>query len=141
MPIHIDISPINRLVVIVAHGQVTPEEITDIRAQLIAANVPGYARIIDTTASSSTVTREQVEKIAAMRGRADEGVKRGAVAFVVDPHKPGFAEAFAEITKGERPIQLFTSLHAARRWLIDGGAHGGASVPGSAIHNGIRVWS
>ena len=141
MPVHIDISPINRLIVIVAHGHVTPEEIADIRTQIVAANVPGYAKIVDTTASSSTITREQVEKIAAMRGRTDDGQKRGAVAFVVDPHSSGFAEAFAEVTKGERPVQLFTSLHAARRWLIDGGAHGGAAVPGSALHDGIRVWS
>lgn len=63
------------------------------------------------------------------------------MAFVVDPSRPDFAETFAEVTKGERPIQLFRSLHAARRWLIDGCAHVGASMPGSAIHDGIRVWS
>lgn len=141
MPIHIDISPMNRLVVIVAQGRVTPEEIADVRQRLAAANVPGYAKIVDTTASSSAITREQVEKIAAMRGRTGDGVKRGAVAFVVDPNKPGFAGAFAEITKGERPIELFSSLHAARRWLIEGGAHAGASGPGSTLHDGIRVWS
>lgn len=124
-----------------AHGVVTPEEIAEIRVKLVAANVPGYAKIVDTTASSSAITREQVAGIAALRGNTHDGIKRGAVAFVVDPSKPGFAETFAEVTKGERPIQLFRSLHAARRWLIDGGAHAGASVPGSAIHDGIRVWS
>ncbi len=141
MPIHFDISPMNRLVVIVARGRVTPEEIADVRQQLVNANVPDYAKIVDTTASSSTIGREQVEKIAAMRGLTHDGVKRGAVAFVVDPNKQGFAEAFADVTQGERPIRLFASLHAARRWLLEGGAHGGASEPGSALHDGIRVWS
>ena len=138
MPIHIDISPINRLVVIVAHGKVTPDEIGDVRRQLAAANVPGFAKIVDITAASSTISRAQVEKIAAMPGASGDA-RRGPLAFVVDPNRPGFADAFAEITRGERPVELFSSLHAARRWLIDGGAHGGAAGPGSTLHDGIRV--
>ena len=63
---------------------------------------------------------------------------RGPVAFVVNPDRKGFADAFASVTKGERPIQLFRSLRAARTWLLDGRA--GATVPGSAVHNGIKVW-
>ena len=53
MPIRMDISPIDRLVVIVARGPVSPEEIAEKTTTLVAANVPGYAKIIDVTGSSS----------------------------------------------------------------------------------------
>ena len=138
MPIHMDISAINRLVVIVSKGHVTAEEIAENTRKLVEANVPGYAKIIDTTASNSDLTREQVEKVAALLRGDPEDRTRGAVAFVVNPDRKGFADAFASVTKGERPIQLFKSLHAARTWLLDGRA--GGAVPGSAVYNGIRVW-
>lgn len=141
MPIHMDISAINRLVVIISRGHVTAEEIRENTEKLIAANVPGYAKIIDVSGSSSDLTREQVDKIAALLRGDPADTKRGAVAFVINPNRKGFADAFAEVTKGERPIQLFSSLHEARKWLLDGGAHAGAARPGSALGPIVpRMW-
>ncbi len=138
MPIHMEIARIDRLVLIVARGLVTADEIADNTRRLIEADVPGFAKIIDVTGSRSDLTREQVERVAAMLRGDPQDRTRGAVAFVVDPNRRGFAESFADVTKGERPIRLFSSLHAARRWLRDGGAHGG--VMGSTLHDGVRVW-
>jgi hypothetical protein len=39
------------------------------------------------------------------------------VAFVINPERIGFANVFADLTHGERPVQLFKSLHEARAWL------------------------
>ncbi|WP_428671953.1 hypothetical protein [Reyranella sp.] len=136
MPIHMDILPIERLVVIIARGQVTAEEMAENTRKLVAANVPTYAKIIDVTGSHSDLTPEQVERVAAML-RGDPTAKtRGPVAFVVDPRRRGFAEAFAEVTRGERPIKLFKSLHVARRWLREGAP----DVRANNIHGGIPVW-
>ena len=87
MPIRMDISPIDRLVVIVARGPVSPEEIAEKTTTLVAANVPGYAKIIDVTGSSSHLTRDQVERIAALFRGGPEAPSRGAVAFVVNPDR------------------------------------------------------
>lgn len=95
--------------------------------------MPGYAKIIDVSGSSSDLTREQVEKIAALLRGDPADTRRGAVAFVIDRNRKGFADAFAEVTKGERPIRLFESLHEARKRLLDGGAHAGAARPGGAL--------
>jgi hypothetical protein len=115
MPIHMDIVPIHRLVIIVARGHATPEEIATTARDLHDANVPTYAKILDVSGSNSELTPEQVDRVAALfRG---DGAGRGPVAFVVNPDRPGFAEAFAGATEGERPIKLFRSLHEARRWL------------------------
>ena len=116
MPIYMDILRIERLVVIVARGHVTAEEIAANTKTLIEANVPAFAKIIDVAGSASDLTREQVQRIADMLRGGPDSPSRGPVAFVVNPARKGFAEAFAEVTQGDRPIELFTSLHAARSW-------------------------
>ena len=117
MPIHMDISPIHRLVIIVARGQVTPDEINRAVQELVEAGVPHFGKIIDVSVATSDLTKEQVERMAALlRGRPDEA-SRGPVAFVINPNRVGFANAFADVTKGDRPVRLFRSLHDARRWL------------------------
>ena len=130
MPLQMDISPLHRLVVIIARGEITSDEIGANTKALVEANVPGYAKIIDVSQAKSALTREQVEKVAALlRGPADD-TSRGPVAFVINPDREGFANVFADITKGERPIQLFRSLHEARAWLDRSRQPGFAGRPG-----------
>lgn len=117
MPIYMDILPLERVVLIVARGEVSADEIGENTRKLIAANVPGYAKIIDVTGSASDLTMDQVNGIASLLRGGPAAPERGPVAFVVNPHRKGFAESFAEATQGERPIQLFRSLHDARTWL------------------------
>ena len=117
MPLHMDISPLHRLVVIVARGHIAAEEIAATTRQLVEANVPAYAKIIDVSQATSELTREQVQKVADLLRGAPGDTSRGPVAFVINPDRIGFANVFADVTQGERPIQLFRSLHEARAWL------------------------
>ena len=117
MPLHMDIVPIQRLVVIVAHGEVTADDLANNVKELIAANVAHFAKIIDVSASHWVLTKEQIDAIAeTLRGDPNSEM-RGPVAFIVRPEDEGFAHAFAGITEGDRPFRLFHSLHQARRWL------------------------
>jgi hypothetical protein len=115
MPLRMDISRLNRLVLIVARGQIAAEEIATTAKALVEANVPGYAKIIDISQATSELTPDQVEQVAALLQGGKEA--RGPVAFVINPERIGFANAFADITKDERPIRLFRSIHEARTWL------------------------
>jgi hypothetical protein len=117
MPLHVDISPLDRLVVIVARGQIAAEEIGAVKRQIFEANVQAYAKIIDVSQGRSDLTREQIQKVADIMHGPTDGTARGPVAFVIDPLRIGFPNMFADLTKGERPIQLFRSLHEARVWL------------------------
>jgi hypothetical protein len=117
MSLHMDISPLHRLVVIVARGQISAEEIAGTTRRLVEANVPAYAKIIDVSQATSELTREQVQKVADLLRGAPGDASRGPVAFVINPERVGFANVFADVTQGERPIQLFRSLHEARAWL------------------------
>ncbi len=122
MPIYMDILPLERVVLIVARGQVSADEIAENTRKLVAANVPTYAKIIDVRGSASDLTKDQVNGVADMlRGRSDVAA-RGPVAFIIDPTRSGFADVFADVTKGERPVQLFRSLHEARKWLKENSA-------------------
>ena len=117
MPVHMDISPLHRLVVMVARGHIAAEEIAATTRQLVEANVPAFAKIVDVSQAKSELTREQVQKIADLLRGAPGDTSRGPVAFVIDPDRVGFANVFADVTQGERPIQLFKSLHEARAWI------------------------
>ena len=117
MPLHMDIVPIHRLVVIVAHGEVTADDLADNVRELMEAHVAHYAKIIDVSTSHWVLTKEQIADIGdRLRGDPDSDA-RGPVAFIVSPDDEGFAQVFAEITVDDRPVRLFHSLHDARRWL------------------------
>lgn len=139
MPIYMDVLRIERLVVIIARGHVTAEEIAANTRTLIEADVPNFAKIIDVAGSASDLTREQVQRIADMLRGGPDSPSRGPVAFVVNPARKGFAEAFAEVTRGDRPIELFTSLHAARSWLKQ--SREGAPCSSAPLHEGVPVRS
>ena len=117
MPLHMDIVPIQRLVVIVAHGEVTANDLANNVKELIAANVAHFAKIIDVSTSRWVLNQEQIDQIAqTLRGDPRSDV-RGPVAFIVRPEDEGFAQVFSKVTEGDRPVRLFHSLHQARRWL------------------------
>ena len=117
MPIHLEISRLNRLLVIVARGKITPDEVRDLVRQMVENDVRHFSKIIDVSGSSIEMDREQVDAMAVML-RAEKGaVARGPIAFVIHPEREGFADLFADATKADRPVRLFRSLHDARRWL------------------------
>ena len=119
MPIHLEISRLNRLLVIVARGQVTPDEVRDLVRQMVDNDVRHFSKIIDVSGSSIDMGREQVEAMAVAL-RAEKGAAaRGPIAFVIHPEREGFAGLFADATRSDRPVRLFRSLHDARRWLLE----------------------
>jgi hypothetical protein len=117
VPLHVDISPLHRLVVIVARGHITAEEISAVKLQIADANARAYGKIIDVSQGRSELTREQVQKVADLLRGTPEEASRGPVAFVIDPGRIDFPHVFADVTQDERPIQLFRSLHEARAWI------------------------
>lgn len=117
MPIHLEISRLHRLLVIVARGQVTPDEVRDLVKQMVDNEVRHFSKIIDVSGSSIGMGREQVEAMATMLRTEKGATKRGPIAFVIHPERQGFADLFADATKADRPVRLFRSLHDARRWL------------------------
>ena len=116
MPIYLEISRLHRCVTIVARGKIAPDEIMGAGQQLFEAKVPEFAKIVDLLDASGGMTPEQMGRLAMLlRGGSD--IKRGPVAFMVDPNRGEFARAFAATESGERPIHLFKNLRESREWL------------------------
>ena len=122
MPIHLDISRLNRLLVIVARGKVSQDDVRDLVAKMVEANVRHFSKIIDVSSSSIAMNREDVERMAVTLRGEPGAAARGPIAFVVNPEGEGFADLFAAATQGDRPVRLFRSLHDARK-LLEGFPH------------------
>lgn len=117
MAIHLDISRLDRLVMVVIIGDATASDMLALARQFADADIMLYRKIVNITAGNLVVDDAELANVAASL-RADPGMAaRGPLAFVVDAAGNRVAEKFAELTTGERPVQVFRSLHAARRWL------------------------
>jgi hypothetical protein len=120
VPIYMEISRLYRTVTIVARGLIGPDEIRTAAQELSEANVRSFAKVIEVTGASTAWTPDQVGKVAAMfggQGNTASSETRGPIAFIVDPIRNKFAQAYADQTHGEVPIKWFQSLHQARDWL------------------------
>jgi hypothetical protein len=115
MPIYLEISPLHRLVTIVARGNVSGDEVRGTAEKLAAAKVRRFAKIVEVASASFSFQPQDVAALAQMMRADADG--RGPIAFVVrDPDQP-FPRMFASQTAHEGPIDLFLSLHMAREWI------------------------
>jgi len=118
VPIHLDISHLDRIVIAVVIGDVTPDDVAGLARQFAESGSMHYRKIVDTAAGVLAIDEAGVAAVAAFLRADPKADSRGPLAFVVDPKRPDFfAEKFVELTAGERPVKIFHSLHAARRWL------------------------
>lgn len=138
LPIYIEISRLYRCVTIVARGTIGPDEIMGAAEELVEANVPDFAKLVDVAGATAEVTAGQIRRMAAVLRKVGN-VKRGPVAFLINPTRSDFARAFA-VTQHDRPVRLFTSIHQARDWLAHG-AHVEAEQTPPAAPAGVTPWS
>ncbi len=117
MAIHLDISRLDRLVMVVIIGEATGKDLLALAHQFTDADMVHYRKIINMTAGVLAIDDAELETITTTLRNDPVSGARGPLAFVVDPARAHVAEKFAEFTTGERPVKVFQSLHAARRWL------------------------
>jgi hypothetical protein len=116
VPVYMEVSRLHRTVTIVARGKIGPEEIRGMAQKIAEEKVRSFAKILEVAGAQTEFTPNQVMGVAALlRGASTE--KRGPIAFIVDPQRTAFPQAFAEQTANEGPVALFTSLREARGWL------------------------
>lgn len=129
MPIYMEISPLHRLVTIVARGTVSGDEVRGTAQKLADARVRRFAKIVEVASASFDFQPPDVLALAqTLRADADG---RGPVAFVVYDLNQPFPRMFATQTAHEGPVELFKSLHEARAWVARI-QHGPKPVPATA---------
>jgi hypothetical protein len=118
MPIHVDFFHPSRLVIAVVRGAITADDVRDAVQQFLASDVLHYRKIVDIASPTSPLDNAAVELMANLVLSQQVSRPRGALAFVVNPGQAADnAETFARLTSAERPVKVFQSLHAARKWL------------------------
>ncbi len=117
MAIHLDISRLDRLVMVVVIGEATGSDFLDLARQFTEGDMIHYRKIVNITAGALAMDDAELASVTALLRAAPGAPARGPLAFVVDSAGSRAAEKFAELTTGERPVKVFRSLHAARRWL------------------------
>lgn len=118
MPIHIDFFHPSRLVIAVVRGTITSDDVRDAVQQFLSSDVLHYRKIIDIASPTAPLDNVGVQFMANLVLSHTVSRPRGALAFVVNPGQAADnAEAFAKLTGSERPVKVFHSLHAARKWL------------------------
>lgn len=138
MPIYIEISKLYRCATVIARGKISSAEIMAAARELIDADIPLFAKLVDVAGATSDVTAGDVRRLAAVL-RTVGKIKRGPVAFLVAPERADFARVFA-VSQNERPVRLFTSIHQARDWLARG-AHIEAEQTPPPAPTGVTPWS
>ncbi|SEO98718.1 hypothetical protein SAMN02990966_03555 [Rhodospirillales bacterium URHD0017] len=115
MPIYMEISPLHRLVTIVARGTVSGDEVRGTAQKLAEAKVRRFAKILEVASASFVFEPADIVGLAqTMRADVDG---RGPIAFVVRDMNQPFPRMFATQTAHEGPVDLFKSLHEARTWI------------------------
>jgi hypothetical protein len=117
MPIHFDISDLDRLVIAVVLGEASADDIMEMAREFLKSGRQAYGKIIDTTAGTSPVDESRMAAIAAFMRADPKASTRGPLAFVVDAKRGDQARQFAELTATERPVKVFSSLREARKWV------------------------
>jgi hypothetical protein len=99
MPVYMEISRLYRTVTIVARGDISLDEIRNAAQELSDAKVRSFAKIVEVTGARTPWTPDQVGEVAGLLA-GPSGEIRGPVAFIVDPARNVFAQAYADQAKG-----------------------------------------
>ncbi len=119
MPFKLDIFAPDRIVVGVARGDISTGDLAAFVQEMIASNVLHYRKIIDITSATSSIGKDELSAIAE-RLRATPVLRpRGPLAIVADHKRGELARLFMSMTSDERPVEVFRSIHEARRWLLE----------------------
>lgn len=105
------------MVVMVARGTITLQDLVQAFVEFTKSNAFHYRKILDVTSATPAMKKEEVQGFIehVRRQQRERGV--GLVAFVAADGKDEFARLFVDTVAGERPAQVFRSIHAARQWL------------------------
>jgi hypothetical protein len=117
MSIQVEIHHPDQIVVAVARGEITFQDLVRALAEFGQSGPFHYRKIFDVTAARPTFTKDEavgfIEHVRQQRREKPVGL----VAFVADPKHHEFAQLFIDMVGSERPTQIFRSIHEARKWL------------------------
>lgn len=126
MGLHWFIDSRARLIVVTAEGAVARAEIDELLDTVVGARALAYRKLVDARAGKFALSALDILAIGA-RVRSLHAGSVGAVAIVLPGRLPGdgepeeaptlVARLIGILASAKRPLRLFKSVPAARRWL------------------------
>lgn len=117
--VNIEVNRLNRLVFIVVRGHVTPNAAREVLAQLAAADVPEFAKIVDISGTSADLDDGEAKRLAVLIRRAADA-SCGRVALVVDRERAMVGQRLTELLQDDSQVAVVHSLQAARVFVHRG---------------------
>ena len=117
MPITLNTSPMDRLLIAVASGEFTLRDLAAFFGEIIEAGILDYRKIIDVAAATPVLSENDMKIFSDLVRTIGAKGHRGAMAIVAGTSTAPFAERVRMLGDRDRPIQVFRSIHAARAWL------------------------
>ena len=118
MPVQWTVSHPTRLVIAVAKGELSRQDIEIYLDEVVRGNALAYRKIFDMTHATPRLTEDDMMALGA-RIRAYLALGQlGPLAIVATTDKSHRqARMFAALSEADRPLKIFRELHLARRWL------------------------
>ncbi len=119
MPLHWTIDPQQRLVTVVAEGDVTRAEVETYLDAIDHAGAYAYRKLFDAKHARTRMTPEEMLALGArMRATHEEGHAMGALAAIVpDDHVEAVDRVLGILAAADRPMRLFREVGLARKWI------------------------
>jgi hypothetical protein len=119
MPVNWEVDPQQKLVTVVAEGDVTRAEVEAYLDAVGEAGLYGYSKLFDGTRAATHMTSEEVLALGArMRGLHVEGHPMGALAAVVpDNQMEAVSRVLGMLAAADRPMRVFRQIEPARKWI------------------------
>jgi len=119
MPIALQINHPDRMVVGIAEGVVSRQDLDGFVEELGRVSAFRYRKLIDLMAASWGVSEEELTAFSESVRQTPRERPSGPIALVTNDANGPLARLFAELTGTKRPARVFDNIHAARRWLLE----------------------
>ena len=118
MPLHWDIDHTHQLMVVVAEGMVTRQEVDRMLDDMIAERALGYRRLFDGTQGDTAMGPSEILDLGVRMRTLQQHGKMGPLAVVVPADKwEMVARVLGMLAAAKRPMRVFQTVAKARRWL------------------------
>jgi hypothetical protein len=118
MPLHWDIDHTHQLMVVVAEGMVTRQEVDRMLDDMIAERALGYRKLFDGTQGDTTMGPSEILDLGVRMRTLHQHGTMGPLAVVVPVEKwEMVARVLGMLAAAKRPMRVFQTVAKARRWL------------------------
>ncbi len=118
MPLHWTVDSKERLVITIADGHVTREDVDRYIQAMNGAGTQPYRKLFDGSRGETDMTPEDMLGIGVLLRERHATGKPGPLAVVIPPDKADLvSRVLGILATADRPMRVFSEVEPARRWI------------------------